>query len=164
MGYEGSVLTIFQKAQPAEPFDSEKHAAAMAKVLKQAIELREKNAALRASRDVEAPRRELDDLKKEKFRLEIGVTSTRQKVANCEADIREFQNRITGLLKKKKRAVADGRLGDERACERQIVSYEEELAGAQLRLISLERDRVGAEQDLKNFNHARLTELQNKLA
>lgn len=132
--------------------------------------VQERHAASDLARDtklgVNTPRAIFNRLRKEKFDLEEGTRGAETRVNNEAANVRMFQSQIEDLLKRKKKAVVDGALGEERRIERGLLTQENELLDSRERLLKLQRENHRAVQALKDWktaNGAQLAELQKEI-
>ena len=121
-------------------------------ITRAAILLDEKNRKQReTSKGENSPRTEYNRLRKQLYDLQQAAKNTEVKV-NCAADeVKHWDRNIDDRLKRKKIAVAENRLGDERACERKIEHAENELLEARERLVREQRYNHGTVRDLKNW-------------
>jgi hypothetical protein len=84
---------------------------------------------------------------------------------NNKADsVKGFEERINVVLLKKRQAIADGHLGQERACEHQLKQLETELVDAQKEFTQAKHWNAQAVRALKAFDsHARIAELKKQI-
>lgn len=137
------------------------------RLFERAGEFAEKNRKVREERTGEnSPRAEYNRLRKQLYDLHQAAKNVEVKV-NCAADeVKHWERNIEDLLSRKKIAVAENRLGDERFCERQIEKAENELLDARERLTREQRSNHSAVRELKAWktaNGARLEELSKSL-
>jgi|SRR5579859_1195280 len=133
-------------------------------------DLDKKAAKMRAERDAANPpkpepiRVEYNRLRKELYDLQQHAKNCEVRVNNEAANVKHWERNIEDLLKRKKKAVADNMLGEERSCERQIEMAETELLDARERLAREQRINSAAVRELKAFPHvARLEALKVEL-
>jgi hypothetical protein len=115
---------------------------------------------------VNTPKAIYNKLRKELFDLQEQARGAETRVNNEAATVRMFQSQIEDLLKRKKKAVVDGALGEERRIERGLLAQENELLDSRERLLKLQRDNHRAVQALKDWktaNGAQLAELQKEI-
>jgi hypothetical protein len=127
----------------------------------------ERHAANDLARDtkrgINTPRAIYNKLRKELFDLQEQARGAGTRLNNAAADEREFQSRVEALLIRKKKAVVDGALGEERCIERGLLAQENELLDSRERLLALQRDNQRAVRALKDWeaaHGAQLADLQ----
>jgi len=115
---------------------------------------------------INTPRAEYNRLRQEKFNLEQDCRCFETRTNNAAADLKLCQQNIEALLKRKKKAIADGALGEERQIERGLLAHENEQLDFQDALLKQQRYNHSAVQALKNWkqaNGARLAELSKEI-
>ncbi len=106
-------------------------------------------------------RQEYNRLRQELFSLKQSAQGCETRVNNIAGEVHLLEERITGLIKKKK--ATENPLA-ERTCEHQIQLLETDLLDAQERLIKAKRDNTLTVKALKNFDqHERIAELKKQL-
>jgi len=124
-----------------------------------------RKAALKANPPEAVPARvEYNAVRKQLYDLTEHAKNCEIRLNNEAGNVSHFLTLISDLLKKKKAAITDNRLGDERFCEHQLVKAEEELQDARERLTKEQRYNQAAVRALRNFDPARLVELKAELA
>ena len=115
---------------------------------------------------INEPRAIYNRLRKELFDLQEQARGAETRVNNEAVTVRMYQSQIEDLLKRKKKAIADGALGEERNIERRLLAEENDLLDSRERLLKLQRNNhcaVRALKDWQTANGAQLAELQKEI-
>ena len=125
---------------------------------------------MRAARDAANPpkpepaRAEYNRLRQQLFDAQRWAKDAEIYCNDQAGNVRLLEQRINDLLKKKKQAIAEGKLGDERICEHQLQLMETELIDAKQEFHRATRQSAQAARALKAFDdHERIAELKKQL-
>jgi hypothetical protein len=131
-------------------------------------ETTKKAQALHKLNDTSKPvdlRKEYNNLRKQLYDLQHATKNTEIFCNNVAGTVKQLEERITSLLRLKKKADEAGELGQARMLEHQIVSLETELVDAKIEFTQAKTRSGNAARALKGFTgHEAIAELKKKLA
>ena len=112
----------------------------------------------------EPARQEYNRLRQQLYNLQQQAKNAEVYCNNKADEVRGLEQRINDVLKRKKQAVAEGHLGQERLCEHQLQQLERELPDAKDEATKAKHWGAQAARALKAFDgHARISELVKEL-